>query len=66
MRPFEELLTQALREFEGQLKKERVDDARREQRLRGARDFAVFLLGRPLDGQGPPPSPTLRPPRSNR
>ena len=26
MRPFEELITQALREFERQLKKERLDD----------------------------------------
>ena len=51
MRPFEELITQALREFERQLKKERLDDVLREHRLRGAHDFAVFLVGRPLDGR---------------
>ncbi|MGH7323078.1 MAG: hypothetical protein ACREJ9_00340 [Candidatus Rokuibacteriota bacterium] len=51
MRPFEEFVRQALREFERQTRGERVDEHLREQRLRGARDFAVFLLGRPVDGR---------------
>lgn len=54
MRPFEAFVQQALRDFERQVRRERVDDRLREQRLRGARDFAVFLLGRPVDGKPPP------------
>ena len=48
MRPFEEFLERALRDFENQVKRERLTDSVREQRLRGARDFAVFLLGQPV------------------
>ena len=51
MRPFEEFVQRALRDFERQMREERDDDRLREHRLRGARDFAVFLLGRPVDGR---------------
>ena len=44
--PFERFLSEALKKFEQHLKKERIEAAR-EQRLRGATDFAVFLIGRP-------------------
>jgi hypothetical protein len=51
MRPFEEFVREALRDFERQTRGEGLDEQHREQRLRGARDFAVFLLGRPVEGK---------------
>lgn len=56
MRPFEEFLERALREFEQQLMHESLTERVRENRLRGARDFAVYLLGKPLNVTTPPPS----------
>ena len=44
--PFERFLDEALKEFETHLRNEGIQGAR-EQRMRGAREFAVFLLGRP-------------------
>jgi len=44
--PFERFLDETLKEFELHLKSEGIQGAR-EQRMRGAREFAVFLLGRP-------------------
>jgi hypothetical protein len=52
MRPFEEFLERALRDFEDQVKRERLTENIRDQRLRGARDFAVFLLGQPMGDDG--------------
>jgi hypothetical protein len=44
--PLERFLDQALKEFEDHLRNEGITGAR-EQRMRGAREFAVFLLSRP-------------------
>ncbi len=44
--PFERFISEALKEFEQHLKKEGIEGAR-DQRMRGAREFAVFLIGRP-------------------
>jgi hypothetical protein len=44
--PFERFLDDALKGFELHLKAERIQGSR-EQRMRGAREFALFLLGRP-------------------
>ncbi len=44
--PFERFLDEALKEFELHLRSEGIKGSR-EQRMRGAREFAVFLLGRP-------------------
>jgi hypothetical protein len=44
--PFDRFLDETLKEFELHLKSEGIQGAR-EQRPRGAREFAVFLLGRP-------------------
>jgi hypothetical protein len=48
MKPLcERFLDEALKEFETHLRNEGIQEATREQRMRGAREFAVFLLGRP-------------------
>ena len=43
---FEEFMGQALEKFEQHLKDEEIKTGPLEQRMRGAREFAVFLLGR--------------------
>ena len=43
---FEEFMGQALEKFELHLKNEGIKQNPLEQRMRGAREFAVFLLGR--------------------
>jgi hypothetical protein len=43
---FEEFMGQALEKFEEHLKNEEIKKGPLEQRMRGAREFAVFLLGR--------------------
>ena len=45
--PFERFLAETLKEFEQHLTNERLEERVRDQRLRGAREYAVFLLGRP-------------------
>ena len=44
---FEEFMGQALEKFEQHLHDEEIKKEPLEQRMRGAREFAVFLLGRP-------------------
>jgi hypothetical protein len=44
---FEEFMGQALEKFEQHLSDELIKKEPMEQRMRGAREFAVFLLGRP-------------------
>ena len=44
-KPFEQFISEQLKEFERHLT-ENISGARH-QRMRGAREFAVFLLGRP-------------------
>ena len=44
---FEEFMGQALEKFEQHLRDEKLKEEPMEQRMRGAREFAVFLLGRP-------------------
>ena len=44
---FEEFMGQALEKFEQHLRDEKLNEEPMEQRMRGAREFAVFLLGRP-------------------
>jgi len=43
---FEEFMGQALEKFEQHLMNEEIKKEPLEQRMRGAREFAVFLLGR--------------------
>ena len=43
---FEEFMGQALEKFEQHLRNEGIKQNPLEQRMRGAREFAVFLLGR--------------------
>lgn len=45
--PFERFLKSALKEFEGHLRREGLKEGPIDHRMRGAREFAVFLLGRP-------------------
>ncbi len=45
--PFERFLDQALKDFKVHLRNERMEEGPQEQRMRGAREFVVFLLGRP-------------------
>ena len=45
--PFEEFLAEALKKFENHLKSEGLVKEAIDHRMRGAREFAVFLLGRP-------------------
>lgn len=49
MRPFEAFLEQALEAFEREVPAAPFDDPARQTRLAGARDFALFLLGRPVE-----------------
>lgn len=44
--PIERHLSAALREFETHLKRIGLTDRVRDARLRGAREFVVFILGR--------------------
>ena len=44
--PFEEWISEMLKEFESHLAREAIEGAR-EQRMRGAREFARLLIGRP-------------------
>lgn len=44
---FEEFMGQALEKFELHLRDEKIKEEPLQQRMRGAREFAVFLLGRP-------------------
>ncbi len=45
--PFEEFLTEALKRFENHLKSEGLVKEAIDHRMRGAREFAVLLLGHP-------------------
>ena len=45
--PLEEFLEGNLKEFEKHLKTEQLKDGPIDHRVRGAREFARFLLGRP-------------------
>ena len=45
--PLERFLENALKEFERHLRGERLKEGPIDHRMRGAREFAVFLLGRP-------------------
>ena len=44
---FEDFMGQALEKFELHLRDEKIKEEPLQQRMRGAREFAVFLLGRP-------------------
>ena len=45
--PFDEFIEQRLRGFEQHLQSERMKRSSIEQRMRGAREFATYLIGRP-------------------
>ena len=45
--PFDEFLEHSLRGFEQHLQSERMKPASIEQQMRGAREFATYLIGRP-------------------
>ena len=45
--PFEEFLEERLKGFEQHLQSERMKSSSIEQRMRGAREFATYLIGRP-------------------
>jgi hypothetical protein len=45
--PFEEFLEDRLKGFEQHLQGERMKPSSIEQRMRGAREFATYLIGRP-------------------
>jgi hypothetical protein len=45
--PLEEFLEQSLRGFEQHLQGEHMKPSSIEQQMRGAREFATFLIGRP-------------------
>ncbi len=45
-KPFEQFITDQLKHFEQHLIQEQILGAR-DQRMRGAREFAVFLVGKP-------------------
>jgi hypothetical protein len=45
--PFEQLIEQSLKDFEAHLRAEGMTSNTRTDRMKGAREFAVFLLGRP-------------------
>ena len=45
--PFDEFIEQRLKGFEEHLQSERLRPSSIEQRMRGAREFATYLIGRP-------------------
>ena len=45
--PFEEFLELSLQGFEQHLQSERMKPSSMEQQMRGAREFATYLIGRP-------------------
>jgi hypothetical protein len=45
--PLEEFLEQSLKGFEEHLHGERMKPSSIEQQMRGAREFAIYLIGRP-------------------
>ena len=45
--PMEKFLEAALKDFEGHLRREGLKEGPIDHRMRGAREFALFLLGRP-------------------
>lgn len=45
--PFEEFLEERLKGFEQHLQSERMKPSSMEQQMRGAREFATYLVGRP-------------------
>jgi hypothetical protein len=58
---FREFIEQGLSDFEGHLRREALEPATIEMRLRGARQFALLLLGEPQQkGEA-----TTRPPQGD-
>ena len=45
--PFDEFIEERLKGFEEHLQRERLRPSSIEQRMRGAREFATYLIGRP-------------------
>jgi len=62
---FRAFIEQSLSDFEGHLRREGLDEATTEMRVRGARQFALLLLGEPQPKgdamtRGVPGDPTNR------
>ena len=58
---FRDFVEQSLSDFEAQLRRDEPEPATLETRLRGARQFALFLLGEP-SRKGEPPTRRLQEP----
>jgi site-specific recombinase XerC len=48
VRPFEQFIEQALKDYERHLRHEGLKQEALRERMTSAREFAVFLVGRPL------------------
>ena len=52
---FRQFIEQSLSDFEGHLRREQAETPTIETQLRGARQFALLLIGEPYDkGEAPP------------